>query len=92
MANTRKPHSAPGADRRGLSSQRSAQLGDREKPWEVRFPDGLDLMARWAPIAQADVLTTLAGDLFQPARDHHGRMIMTGGLVKAVARRAADAS
>jgi hypothetical protein len=66
--------------------------GSTRAVYAARFPDGLDLMARWAPIVQAGVLTALAGDLFQPARDHHGRMIMTGGLIEAVARRAADAS
>jgi hypothetical protein len=33
--------------------------------YAARFPDVLDLMARWAPIAQAGVFTTLSHDLRQ---------------------------
>jgi hypothetical protein len=59
----------------------------------ARLPDGLDLMARWAPIAQAGVLTALAGDLFQPATDRSGHPLTPiGGLVEAVVRRAIDVS
>jgi hypothetical protein len=66
--------------------------GSTRTVYAARFPEGLDLMARWAPIAQAGVLTALAGDLFQPARDHRGHMIVSGGLVEAVVRRAAAVS
>ena len=55
--------------------------------YAARIPDGLDLMARWAPIAQAGVLTAITADLAQPATDHRGRPIVTGGLVEAVVRR-----
>lgn len=55
-----------------------------------RLPDGLDLMARWAPIAQAAALTAILRDLVQPAADHRGRTITSGGLVEAVIRRVTD--
>ncbi|MDQ2812892.1 MAG: hypothetical protein M3Z75_13705 [Actinomycetota bacterium] len=61
--------------------------------YAARLPDGLDLLARWAPIAQAGVLTALAGDLFQAATDRNGRPFMPlGGLVEGVMRRAAEVS
>jgi hypothetical protein len=65
--------------------------GSTRSVYAARLPDGLDLMARWAPIAQAGVLTAAAGDLFRPATDHRGQpRTPIGGLVEAVARRAAD--
>ena len=67
--------------------------GSTRSVYAARLPDGLDLMARWAPIAQAGVLTALAGDLFQPATDQSGRPLMpVGGLVEGVVRRAVDVS
>ena len=67
--------------------------GSTRSVYAGRLPDGLDLMARWAPIAQAGVLTALAGDLFQLATDSIGRPFMPpGGLVERVVRRAAKVS
>lgn len=61
--------------------------GSTRSVYAARLPDGLDLMARWAPIAQAGVLTAITADLIRPATDHRGRSIVTGGLVEAVVRR-----
>lgn len=58
----------------------------------ARLPNGLDLMARWAPIAQTAALTAVTKDLVQPAADHRGHPITAGGLVEAVVRRARDLS
>src|SRR6266568_2960471 len=49
--------------------------GGTRTVYAARFPDGLDLMARWAPITQAAALTAIARDLLQPATDHRGRTI-----------------
>jgi hypothetical protein len=58
--------------------------------YAARFPDGLDLLARWAPIVQAGVLTALASDLVQLSTDQRGRPhTPPGGLVESVVRRAA---
>lgn len=68
-------------------------VGSTRSVYAARLPDGLDLMARWAPIAQAGVLTALAGDLFQPATGRSGHPLTPiGGLVEAVVRRAIDVS
>jgi hypothetical protein len=58
--------------------------------YAARFPDGLDLLARWAPLAQAGVLTALASDLVQPSVDHRGGLrTPADGLVESAVRRAA---
>jgi hypothetical protein len=66
--------------------------GGTHTVYAARLPDGLDLMARWAPIAQAAALTAITKDLVQPAADHRGHPITAGGLVEAVVRRARDVS
>jgi hypothetical protein len=40
--------------------------------YAARFPDGLDLLARWAPITQAAALTAVTRDLLQLATGHRG--------------------
>jgi hypothetical protein len=61
--------------------------GSTRTVYATRFPDGLDLMARWAALANAGVLTALAGGLLHPETDKRGRL--TGeGLVETVTRRA----
>ena len=59
--------------------------------YAARFPDCLDLLARWAPLAQAGILTALASDLVQLSTDQHadGPQKPPGGLVESVVRRAA---
>lgn len=53
--------------------------GSTRMVYAASLPDGLDLMARWAPIAQATALTAIAMDLFDPSESHH--------LVESLARR-----
>lgn len=62
--------------------------GSSRTVYAARLPDGLDLMARWAPITQAGVLTALAGDLTKRSVDHRGRLDTPHGLVESVSRRA----
>jgi hypothetical protein len=64
--------------------------GSTRSVYAARLPDGLDLMARWAPLAQAGALTATTRDLIQHATDHRGRPITTGGLVESVVRRVVD--
>jgi hypothetical protein len=58
--------------------------------YAARLPDGLDLMAHWAPIAQAGILTALAADLTQPPRRRGDFTPTGGGLVETVVRRITD--
>jgi hypothetical protein len=60
--------------------------------YATRLPEGLDLMARWAPIASAGMLTAIAKDLVQAVDapiDSRGRRTGQSGLVESVTRRLA---
>ncbi len=63
--------------------------GSTRTVYAARFPDGLDLMARWAAIAQAGTFTALTGDLTRlDHRDHPERV---DGLLESVVRRVSRA-
>ena len=64
--------------------------GSNRAVYAARFPDGLDLMARWAPVASTGTLTAIALGLLHPAEDSQGRPT-TNGLVETIARRVANA-
>jgi hypothetical protein len=61
--------------------------GSTRTVYATRLPDGLDLMARWAAIANAGALTALAADLMNPPTDARG-WPTENGLVESVTRRA----
>lgn len=63
--------------------------GSTRTVYAARLPDGLDLMARWAPIAQAGTLTALAGDLTR--LDHRDHPERANGLLESVVRRVSRA-
>jgi hypothetical protein len=46
--------------------------GSNRAVYAARFPDGLDLMARWVPVASTAALTAIALGLLHPAEDSPG--------------------
>ncbi|MCL2580999.1 MAG: hypothetical protein FWE35_00915 [Streptosporangiales bacterium] len=60
--------------------------GSSRAVYAARLPDGLDIMARWAPLATAGMLTEIARGLMHPEEDSKGNPAATG-LVETIARR-----
>jgi hypothetical protein len=53
--------------------------------YAATLPDGMDLMARWAPIAQASALLAIVKDLMTPGADARARrMEAFPGLVESI--------
>jgi len=65
--------------------------GSYHRVYAARLPDGLDLVARWAPMATAGALTPLARGLLRPDLDNQGRP-SAHGLVETIAKRARHAA
>ena len=65
--------------------------GTYHRVYAARLPDGLDLVARWAPMATAGALTPLARGLLRPDLDDQGRPA-AHGLVETIAQRARRAA
>jgi hypothetical protein len=65
--------------------------GSTRTVYAARLPDGMDLMARWAPIAQTSALLAVIKDLMTPGADVRGRLGAFPGLVESIARRAREA-
>ena len=65
--------------------------GSTRSVYAATLPDGMDLMARWAPIAQASALLAVIQDLMTRPAEDRGRLGSFPGLVESIARRAREA-
>jgi hypothetical protein len=63
--------------------------GSLRNVFAATLPDGLDLVARWASLATAGILTALAKDLAQRVDEHPDYQGRPGprGMIESIARR-----